>query len=82
MQLGVVCRDHAGQDVIRDLRQWRASGDWADECLLSLEKQAHQNKIMTIKARMGAEGLSVEEVNRLTKELLDLQARRNDIAEA
>ena len=59
-----------------------ASGDWAGECLLTLEKQGTQNKIMMIKAQLGVEGLSVVEVNRLTKELLDLQARPNDIAEA
>lgn len=37
MQLGVVCRDHAGQDVIRDLRQWRASDDWAARRLVDEE---------------------------------------------
>ena len=34
MQLGVVCRDHAGQEVIRDLRRWRASDDWAARRLI------------------------------------------------
>ena len=59
-----------------------ASGEWAEECLSALEKQAIQNKISMLKARMGVEGLSADEVNRLTKELLDLQARRNDIGQA
>ncbi|MDF1751332.1 MAG: DNA primase [Verrucomicrobiales bacterium] len=57
-----------------------ASGEWAAECLRALEKQAIQNKITMVKAHMGVEGLPVDEVNRLTKELLDLQARRNDIS--
>jgi GNAT superfamily N-acetyltransferase len=37
MQLGVVCRDHVGQNVIRDLRQWRASDDWAARRLIDDE---------------------------------------------
>ena len=59
-----------------------ASGDWAGECLRALEKQAIQNKITMVKAHMGVEDLPVDEVTRLTKELLDLQARRNDIGTA
>lgn len=56
-----------------------ASGKWVIECLNTLEKQAVQNKITMVKANLGVEDLPVDEVNRLTKELLDLQARRNDI---
>ncbi len=55
-----------------------ASGEWADECLLNLERLAIQNKIAMIKARMGVPDLPTDEINRLTKELLDLQARRSD----
>ncbi|MDF1813382.1 MAG: DNA primase [Verrucomicrobiales bacterium] len=59
-----------------------ATGDWAAECMRALEKQALQNKITMVKARMGVEDLPVDEVTRLTKELLDLQARRHDIETA
>lgn len=57
-----------------------ASADWADHCLLNLERQGLQNRIAMIKARLGDESLPAEEVNRMTHELLGLQARRHEIA--
>jgi DNA primase len=56
-----------------------ASGEWVGECLINLERQALGNKITMLKAQMGVQGLPVDEANRLTKELLDLQTRRRDI---
>ncbi len=58
-----------------------ANSSWVEECLAALKKQARNHQIRTIKTRLGAPGLPADEVNRLTKELLDLQSVRNDIPE-
>ena len=56
-----------------------AAAEWAEECLITLEKQALQNKIAVVKTRLGAQNLSAVEANQLTQELLTLQSRRSTI---
>ena len=57
-----------------------ATPEWSEKCLNSLQKQGIQNKIKNIKVRLGAPDLPSDQIGTLTKELLDLQTQRNDIA--
>ena len=52
----------------------------AHDCWRDLERRALQRHLDALQARLRAADISIEEVARLQKEILDLQKRRSDIA--
>ncbi len=56
-----------------------AATDFADDCLRTLHRQALQNRIRGIKARLNDPRLEPARLEALSKELLDLTRRLNDI---
>lgn len=52
----------------------------AHDCWRDLERREIQRRLTIVQARMRAADVSIEEVGRLQKEILDLQKRRSDIA--
>jgi hypothetical protein len=55
------------------------AAEFADDCLLSLQRQALQARIREVRARLKNPGLNPGEMENLTKQLLDLTNRLNDI---
>jgi DNA primase len=55
------------------------AGQYAEECLRALQRQATQNRIRGLKARLNDPRLEPAQLEALTKELLDLTLRLNDI---
>lgn len=55
------------------------AGRYAEECLASLRRQAIQNRIRGLKAQLNDARLEPARLEALTKELLDLTRRLNDI---
>lgn len=56
-----------------------AAPDLADDCLRSLHRQALQNRIRGVKARLNDPRLEPARLESLSKELLDLTRRLNDV---
>ncbi len=52
----------------------------AHDCWRELERREIQRRLDALQAKMRAANVSIEEVSRLQKEILDLQKRRSDIA--